>query len=49
MSSDINNILIYIFIFDYNVIRSHGSLNVSTPTEVAGFSTNDSNKLKLVY
>ncbi|SUY38516.1 ISCpe7, transposase [Clostridium perfringens] len=38
------NNLIYMFIFHYNFIRPHGSLNGSTPAEVAGFSTNDSNK-----
>ena len=38
------NNLIYMFIFHYNFIRPHGSLNSSTPAEVAGFSTNDSNK-----
>ncbi|MGU8435694.1 IS6 family transposase, partial [Clostridium perfringens] len=38
------NNLIYMFIFHYNFIRAHGSLNGSTPAEVAGFSTNDSNK-----
>ena len=38
------NNLIYMFILHYNFIRPHGSLNGSTPAEVAGFSTNDSNK-----
>ncbi len=38
------NNLIYLFIFHYNFIRPHGSLNGSTPAEVAGFSTNNSNK-----
>lgn len=36
--------LIYMFIFHYNFIRPHGTLNYSTPTEVADFNTNDSNK-----
>ena len=39
----VNN-LVYMFIFHYNFIRPHGSLNCSTPAEVAGFSTNDSSK-----
>ena len=38
------NNLIYMFIFHYNFIRPHGSLNSSTPSEVAGFSTTYSNK-----
>ncbi|MGU8435692.1 IS6 family transposase, partial [Clostridium perfringens] len=38
------NNLVYMFIFHYNFIRPHGSLNGSTPAEVAGFNTNDSNK-----
>ena len=38
------NNLVYMFIFHYNFIRPHRSLNGSTPAEVAGFSTNDSSK-----
>ncbi|MDU1314649.1 MAG: IS6 family transposase, partial [Clostridium septicum] len=29
------------FIFHYNFIRSHGSLNNLTPAEVAGFASNN--------
>ena len=35
---DMNN-LIYLFIFHYNFIRPHGSLNNCTPAEVAGFAS----------
>ena len=33
------NNLIYLFIFHYNFIRPHGSLNNCTPAEVAGFAS----------
>lgn len=33
------NNLIYLFIFHYNFIRPHGSLNKCTPAEVAGFAS----------
>nr|ALD82557.1 transposase [Clostridium perfringens] len=38
------NNLIYMFIFNYNFIRPHESLNDFTSSEVAGFNTNNSNK-----
>lgn len=38
------NNLISLFIFHYNFIRPHGSLNGCTPAEVAGLNTNDLNK-----
>ncbi|MBD5640773.1 IS6 family transposase [Clostridium botulinum] len=38
------NNLIFLFIFHYNFIRPHGSLNKLTPAEVAGFQTNNLNK-----
>lgn len=38
------NNLIYLFIFHYNFIRSHGSLNNCTPAEVAGFASDSLNK-----
>ena len=34
------NNLIYLFVFHYNFIRPHGSLNNLTPAEVAGFASN---------
>ena len=38
------NNLISLFIFHYNFIRPHGSLNGCTPAEVAGLNTDDLNK-----
>lgn len=38
------NNLISLFIFHYNFIRPHGSLNKLTPAEVAGFQTDNLNK-----
>lgn len=38
------NNLIYIFIFHYNFIRPHGSLNNLTPAQVAGFDCSNLNK-----
>ena len=38
-SFDKANNLIYLFIFHYNFIRPHGSLNNCTPAEVAGFAS----------
>jgi len=38
-SFDKTNNLIYLFIFHYNFIRPHGSLNNCTPAEVAGFAS----------
>lgn len=38
------NNLIYLFIFHYNFIRPHGSLNGCTPAEVAGMNVDDLNK-----
>ena len=38
-SFDKANNLIYLFIFHYNFIRPHGSLNNFTPAEVAGFAS----------
>lgn len=38
------NNLIYLFIFHYNFIRPHGSLNNYTPAEVAGFTSDSLNK-----
>ena len=35
------NNLIFIFIFHYNFIRAHGSLNNLTPAEVAGFASDN--------
>lgn len=39
-----SNNLIYLFIFHYNFIRSHGSINKHTPAEVAGFASNSFDK-----
>ncbi|MBV1820325.1 transposase [Bacteroidales bacterium MSK.15.36] len=33
--------LIYLFIFHYNLIRPHVSLNNCTPAEVVGFASNN--------
>ena len=44
MSSDTNNNLIYLFIFHYNFIRPHESLNNYTPAEVAGFASDSLDK-----
>ncbi|MDO4536215.1 MAG: IS6 family transposase, partial [Clostridium perfringens] len=38
------NNLISVFIFHYNFIRSHGSLNNHTPAEVAGFASDSKSK-----
>ena len=38
------NNLIFMFIFHYNFIRSHGSLNNLTPAEVAGFASDITSK-----
>ena len=38
------NNLIFMFIFHYNFIRSHGSLNSLTPAEVAGFASDRKSK-----
>ncbi|KAI3344325.1 integrase core domain-containing protein, partial [Clostridium botulinum] len=38
------NNLVYLFIFHYNFIRPHGSLNNYTPAEVAGFASNSLDK-----
>ena len=42
------NNLIYLFIFHYNFIRPHGSLNSHTPAEVAGFASNSKSKKIMV-
>lgn len=38
------NNLIFMFIFHYNFIRTHGSLNNLTPAEVAGFASDTTSK-----
>lgn len=38
------NNLISLFVFHYNFIRQHGSLNNHTPAEVAGFASDNKNK-----
>ncbi|SHI00860.1 hypothetical protein SAMN02745196_02979, partial [Clostridium collagenovorans DSM 3089] len=38
------NNLISVFIFHYNFIRPHGSLNNCTPAEVSGLTVSDLNK-----
>ena len=38
------NNLIYLFIFHYNFIRPHGSLNNCTPAEVADFASDSLSK-----
>ena len=38
------NNLISVFIFHYNFIRSHGSLNNHTPAEVASFISDSKSK-----
>lgn len=38
------NNLISLFIFHYNFVRPHGSLNQLTPAEVAGFNSNNESK-----
>ena len=42
------NNLIYLFIFHYNFIRPHGSLNSHTPAEVAGFASDSKSKKIMV-
>lgn len=44
ISNDITNNLISLFIFHYNYIRPHGSLNKCTPAEVAGLKVDTLNK-----
>ena len=38
------NNLIFIFIFHYNFIRNHGSLNSLTPAKVASFASDMTSK-----
>ena len=42
------NNLISVFVFHYNFIRPHGSLNSHTPAEVAGFASNSKSKKIMV-
>ena len=39
-----SNNLVFLFIFHYNFIRQHGSLNNYTPADVAGFASDSLTK-----